>query len=216
MAASTLQKPPPLRGITTNGAKGLIHHQTQNMDQKQTVERDQEIIFANWTDKDFDGMWNKRIYPLKAGRSYYLPFYLAEHFAKHLVDRELNRMADKEFDEEIQRVGNPVGFFDRQKVKEEIQKRIFSDAALRQKLFDQCVQIPDGSTPGLVRAKEVPMREVKLNRDLRNEELREQGITEGVERSKGMMVPDMPEESPETQNEPKSDEKAPESDFEGA
>ena len=63
------------------------------MEDKKTIKRDQEIIFTNWTDEDFshtydmgyfggkDGkIWivRKRLYEFKAGKSYYIPFYLAE------------------------------------------------------------------------------------------------------------------------------------------
>ena len=68
---------------------------------KRIIERDEEVIFHNWTDKDFTGVWidgphkvssspvsyspaKRKVYELTAGKSYYLPFYLAEKFAKEM------------------------------------------------------------------------------------------------------------------------------------
>ena len=121
--------------------------------EKQTVERDQEIIFTNWTTKDFEGMWAKKIYKLAAGKAYYLPFYLAEHFAKHLVDRELN------------------------------EKKLPTNHFSRQELIDKCVTILEVKPEdvGFIRPKEVPMKEVVLNRDERAKELKDKYGVEGMQ-----------------------------------
>ena len=128
------------------------------------IDRDQEIIFHNWTGLDFEGMWAKKVYRLSSSKSYYLPYYLAEHFAKHLVDRELNnrsaaevakiRAADPRIDsKEIQRV----------------EQSILGNLQLRQELMDKCVEIPSEANVGFVSPKEVPMREVKLKTTERTE-----------------------------------------------
>lgn len=49
------------------------------------------ILFTNWTDEDFIGLWDGVPYPIKKGQSMYLEDWKAKHFAKHLVDRELNK-----------------------------------------------------------------------------------------------------------------------------
>ena len=141
----------------------VIHRHT-HMQEKKLVDREQEVIFTNWTDRDFEHTWNKRLYRFKANKSYYLPFYLAEHFAKHLVDRELNnrsaaevakiRAADPRIDsKEIQRV----------------EQSILGNLQSRHELMDKCVEIPSEANVGFVSPKEVPMREVKLKTTERTE-----------------------------------------------
>jgi len=49
------------------------------------------ILFTNWTDEDFIGLWDGITYPIKKGQSMYLEDWKAKHFAKHLVDREMNK-----------------------------------------------------------------------------------------------------------------------------
>lgn len=104
--------------------------------EKQLIDREQEIIFTNFSDEDFDGRWNEsinhKVWRLKAGKSYYLPFYLAEHFAKHLVDRELDK------------------------------KKLPTNHFSRQQLLDKCVTIPSNPDISMVQMKEVPVREVRL------------------------------------------------------
>ena len=114
--------------------------------EKQTVDREQEIIFTNPTTEDFEGFWNKKVYRLKAGKAYYLPFYLAEHFAQGLVDRELNKQ------------GLPTNHF------------------TRQALMDKCVTITEPGEIGVVVPKEVPVREVKLATEERREDYIDKGI----------------------------------------
>lgn len=48
------------------------------------------VLFVNWREKDFDGVWDKVVTTIKAGESIWIPFWLAEHFAKHLVDDYMN------------------------------------------------------------------------------------------------------------------------------
>ena len=119
------------------------------INEKQLIDREQEIIFTNFSDTDFDGRWNEainhKVWRLQSGKSYYLPFYLAEHFAKHLVDRELTRKA------------LPTNHFS------------------RQELLDRCVTVPDNADIGMVKMKEVPVREVKLAAEERRESYVEQG-----------------------------------------
>lgn len=102
------------------------------MEQK-IIDREQEIVFTNFTDEAFECTWNgSRLYQFDSGKSYYLPFYLAETFATHLVDRELN--------------------------KQKLPTNHFS----RQQLMDKCVNLQDAAavTPNTIRR--VPMREVRL------------------------------------------------------
>lgn len=145
------------------------------MEQKQVVAiaRDQEIIFTNWTDEMFVGQWNKREYKIEAGKSYYLPFYLAEHFAKHLVDRELYKISAQEIEKELS--GSRLSYDDRKRAENRIEERVLKNATLRQELIDKCVNVTDVH-PDFVQSHEVPMREVVLNRDKRNEKLIEEGI----------------------------------------
>jgi len=51
----------------------------------------ESVLFVNWTDEDFTGMWGKEDYRIARGQKIYFPRYLADHFAKHLVDREMNK-----------------------------------------------------------------------------------------------------------------------------
>lgn len=52
---------------------------------------DKAVLFTNWTDEDFVGMWNNEPYLLAKKTSRFYPEYLATHFAKHLTDREMNK-----------------------------------------------------------------------------------------------------------------------------
>lgn len=117
--------------------------------EKQLIDREQEIIFTNFTDEDFEGRWNEAInhkkWTLKSGKSYYLPFYLAEHFAKHLVDRELDK------------------------------KKLPTNHFTRQELMDKCVTIPANPDLSMVQMKEVPVREVRLAAEERRQSYVEQG-----------------------------------------
>lgn len=49
------------------------------------------VLFVNWSDESFTGVWDKIETTIDAGESLWTPFWLAEHFAKHLVDREMNK-----------------------------------------------------------------------------------------------------------------------------
>lgn len=46
--------------------------------------------FFNWTEKDFEYLWDGAPYRFKAGESRLLPDGVADHFAKHLADKEMN------------------------------------------------------------------------------------------------------------------------------
>lgn len=142
------------------------------MENKKTVSWDEEIVFTNWTDKDFTGMWNKKLYPLKPGKSYYLPFYLAEHFAKGLCDREYNIAFNAALSELKTKFGGTV---DRQTLEHRVQQ---SDAVRRisfQEMMDKCVTyLPKSASEiDVVNPKEVPLKEAVLNRDERGKELKE-------------------------------------------
>lgn len=141
--------------------------------EKKTVAWDEEIIFTNWTDSDFNGVWDKKVYKLDAGKSYYLKFYLAEHFGKGLIDRELIKNSQEEIDAEIAK-GGSMSYEDRKKMKEEVDRRWLMNATLRQEMMDKCVTlIPDEEKVAFVRPKEAPLREAVLKRDLRAQQLRE-------------------------------------------
>lgn len=118
------------------------------MEEIKKISRDEEIIFTNWTDEDFDGVWDKKIYRMAAKKSFYLPFYLAEHFAKHLIDRELT--------------------------KQKLSTSHFS----RQGLLDKCISVMPKSEEDIavIRPKEVKKEETLLKRDERVADLRERGI----------------------------------------
>lgn len=135
------------------------------------VDREAEIIFHNWTDEDYDGMWNKRIYRLQANKSYYLPFYLAEHFAQGLVTRELNKRAAAAIAERRKSFPSILP-----RDQEQIETPIIGNLVLRQDLMDKCVEIPkENQDVRFVTPKEVPMREVKLRTQARTEDYVNQG-----------------------------------------
>ena len=129
---------------------------------QQIIDREQEIVFTNFTKEAFEMTWNgRRLYHFEAGKSYYLPFYLAETFAKHLVDRELNNQADT-FSK-----ANPTMPMNERQFKEQ---SILNNSTTRQELMDQCVKLPeDPASIRLNDVRRVPLREVKLQSDLRRE-----------------------------------------------
>jgi len=45
--------------------------------------------FVNFTNEEFIGYWDGKAHKYPAGKSQYMPDYLAKHFAKHLTNREL-------------------------------------------------------------------------------------------------------------------------------
>lgn len=135
------------------------------MREPQKIDRDTEIIFTNFTSKDFEGQWNKKIYVLKAGRQYYLALYLAEHFAKHLVDRELNDMAQAEI-KSIRAIDPRID----QREVERREQAILSNPVLRQELMDKCVGTEDKPVDRSD-TKYVPMREVPLKTQERSADL---------------------------------------------
>lgn len=135
----------------------VIHRHT-HMQEKKLVDREQEVIFTNWTDRDFEHTWNKRLYRFKANKSYYLPFYLAEHFARHLATRELNKMAQDQHDPKLDA-----------KTREANEQRIIANLELRQQFMDKCVEVTEPTDVGIVTPKEVPVREVKLKTQERSD-----------------------------------------------
>ena len=138
---------------------------------KKIVNREQEIIFSNWTEEDFDGMWDKKIYKLKAGKSYYLPFYLAEHFAKHLGEREYNKVFNSKLEEFKEKTAGTV---DRRQLEHRVSNSPEVSKLSLQELMDKCVVIPNQEEEiGVVRPKEVEVKEVLLKRDERGEALEE-------------------------------------------
>lgn len=124
------------------------------MDQLKIIDREQEIVFTNFSEEEFEGRWNKKIWRLKAGRSYYLPFYLAEHFAKHLVNRELNKRATKE----IADLRKAEPRIDSKEVDRREQS-IIGNLNLRQELMDKCVTITNPTSTDVVVPREAPVRE---------------------------------------------------------
>ena len=134
--------------------------------QKQVTSREQEIVFTNFTTEDFDGKWNKKIYRLKANKSYYLPLFLAETFGNHLVQRELNRMAA----EEVKKIRETDPRIDQKEV-ERREMAILSNTLLRQQLMDKCVTITEPTNVDYVSPREVPVREVVLKTNERSAEL---------------------------------------------
>ena len=137
-----------------------------------TINREQEVAFTNFTDEDFDGKWNKKIYRLKAKRSYYLAFYLAEHFAKHLVDKELNKKANEEI-KKIRKIDHRID-------AKEIERReqsILSNLTLRQELMDKCVQKTELEQGDLdiISPREIPQEEIILKTNERSQEMVDSG-----------------------------------------
>jgi hypothetical protein len=47
------------------------------------------VLFVNFSDEAFTGMWDSQSYPFAPGQTMYMEDWKARHFAKHLVNREL-------------------------------------------------------------------------------------------------------------------------------
>lgn len=139
--------------------------------EKKVIDREQEIAFTNFTTEPFEQTWNgNRAYRFEVGKSYYLPFYLAEVFAKHLVDRELNRLAAEKVAAAMAadpRIDN--------RAKEQIETTVLGNHQLRQKLMDQCVALQDPPTVSPNAIRQVPLREAKLNAQKRTDDYVEKG-----------------------------------------
>ena len=132
-------------------------------------DREQEIVFTNFTQEDYEGMWNKKVYRMKAGRSYYLPFYLAEHFAQGLVDREMNKRGVEE------RTKYPQ-ITDLKQI-EVLETKILKNNNLRQELMDKCVKLFEPKELDFIVPKEVPPQETPiLKTQERSRELVESGM----------------------------------------
>lgn len=155
------------------------------MDKKQIVERDQEVIFHNWTDKDFTGIWidgpyktssspvtyspaRRKVYEIKAGKSYYLPFYLAEKFAREITDREYWTAFNSKLEEMRKAKGNER--LERRQLEHLVQTSNEIRKLNRQEMMDKCVEIIEDQSVEMVKPKEVQMKEVVLERDKRGKE----------------------------------------------
>lgn len=153
--------------------------------EKQKIDREQEVVFTNWTDDEFVGVWNKKQWRMRGGRSFYLPFYLAEHFAKGLVDREILKKIQEEYDKELKEKGARLDYNGQRALREEVETRYLRNANLRQELFDKCVDVPkEGEiSVDVVIPKEVPQEERVLHRDENVEKLKEKfpGIDKEVD-----------------------------------
>ena len=122
------------------------------------IDREEEIVFTNFTKEEYDGMWNKKVYRMEAGKSYYLPFYLAEHFAQGLVDRELNRAMDA--------------------ARKKLAPRDRSDRKRIEKMMDKCIEKMEDKEVQveIIHPKEVP-REVVESRSMeKSQQLLDQGV----------------------------------------
>lgn len=128
--------------------------------EKKVVNREQEVHFTNFTSEEFRGQWARKLYPLKPGKTYYLPFYLAEKFASDLVDRELNI----EVEAEIAKARAAKPDITQPQISQ-IYTRIFNNVKRRQEMMDKCVYVPGDVQVDMVMPKEVPVREVHLQSD---------------------------------------------------
>jgi|SRR3990167_1555037 len=136
------------------------------------IDREEEIVFTNFTKEEYDGMWNKKVYRMEAGKSYYLPFYLAEHFAQGLVDRELNRAMDA-----ARKKLAPRDRSDRKRI-EEIEFQILKNSGTRQQMMDKCIEKMEDKEVQveIIHPKEVP-REVVESRSMeKSQQLLDQGV----------------------------------------
>lgn len=155
--------------------------------EKRTVERDEEVIFTNWTDSDFSQSYDqgnmggkdgkswiakRKIYTFKAGKSYYIPFYLAELTAKHLADREYTKSFNKKLEELKMKVGDQI---DRRTLENRVSSSPEVTKLSKQQMIDKCVEFIPQDLGGVesVKPEEVKMREVVLRRDERAQELKE-------------------------------------------
>lgn len=55
-----------------------------------TTQEKRAILFTNWLQKDWVGVYGGVKYPFKAGQSVMLEEHLAKHFAKHLAEWSFN------------------------------------------------------------------------------------------------------------------------------
>lgn len=159
------------------------------MNNKKTVSRDQEVLFHNWTEKDYTGVWidgpykvssspvtyspvKRKIYELKAGKSYFLPFYLAEHFAREIADREYWTTFNEKLEEIRSKKINSN--LDRRQLEHQVQNSEEVRKLSRQEMRDKCVEIIETDEVDIVRPHEFEIKQILLNRDERAKELREQ------------------------------------------
>ena len=154
--------------------KAEVIQPRKNMEKTKITDREQEVVFTNFTEELFYGKWAKKIYELKPKKEYYLPFYLAEHFAKHLVDRELGNMAAQKRKEAV--VAQPnISSND----LDSVEQRITTNTTLRQGLLDKCVESQDieSGNVSIIRPREVPKKDrPALKTEQRAAELIDQGV----------------------------------------
>ena len=187
-----------IAGITyPQDAKRRNHPTTQMNQEQKTTDREQEIVFTNSTSEDFDGRWNKKIYRLKAGRSYYLPLYLAESFGKHLVDRELNKMAAAE----VKRIKDADPRTDQKEIDRR-EQAILQNTTIRQELMDKCVILKNPAKMDHVTPQIVTLREIPLKTNLRSAEL----VASGKVSAGDLGTYNKPMEESDDVDEEKSDE----------
>lgn len=155
---------------------------------KKIINRDQQVVFHNWTDKDFTGVWieggdkvssspityspvRRKVYTLKTGKSYYLPFYLAEDFARQIADREYWTAFNRKLETMRGEKGNER--LERRQLENLVQTSNEIRKLSRQEMMDKCVEIIDTDDVDMIRPEEVKIEEVMLKRDERAKELRE-------------------------------------------
>lgn len=149
--------------------------------EKQIVSRDQEVIFHNWTDQDHLGVWiegptknepvRRRVWELKAKKSYYVPFYAAEKFAREIADREYWTAFNSKLESMRMEKGNDR--LDRRQLESLVQNSNDIRKLSKQELMDKCIEIMEPDNLEMVRPKEVKIKEVLLKRDERAKMLRD-------------------------------------------
>lgn len=157
-------------------------------DSKKIVSRDQEVVFHNWTDKDFTGVWisggdkvssspvtyapvKRKVRELKAHKSYYLPFYEAEEYARQIADREYWTNFNKVLEKTRAEKGNER--IDRLQLENLVKNSNEVRKMSRQEMMDKCVEIIPNDNIEIAPAREVKIKEIMLRRDERAKELRE-------------------------------------------
>lgn len=148
------------------------------------TDRDQEVIFTNWTDKDFIGIWLdgpykvssspvsyspvKRLsHTIKAGKSYYLPFYKAEKFAREIADREYWTAFNEKLEAMRLEKGNER--LERRQLESLVSNSNDIRLLDRQKMMDKCIEVSETDVER-VEMKEVKLKEAVLERDRRGVE----------------------------------------------
>ena len=167
---------------------------------EQITNREQEIVFTNYSDEEFEGRWNKKVYRLKANKSYYLPFYLAEHFAKHLVNRELNKRASAEV-KEIRKIDPRID----SKEVDRREQSIIGNLVLRQELMDKCIAVTNPAETSFVSPREAPVREAVV---LKTNQRSAQMVAEGRISPGDLGAYNQPKEEPKKSDETSFEDKS--------